>query len=88
MKQLCSLKQVHWYNPLICNLQHNVAADTALPMNGVTIDVTCVEIVLKFRLAKIAIYQSSAEVVTLGRPATRLRKTVVWNCFFKREITE
>ena len=44
------------YSPLIRNLRHTVAADIALPMDAVTIDVIRVEIALRFRLAKIAIY--------------------------------
>ncbi|GFU85685.1 uncharacterized protein TNCV_5126941 [Trichonephila clavipes] len=78
------------YRPFICNLRRKVAADIALPMDAVTIDVTCVEVPLQFRLATIAIYRSSAGVVTLGRPLTGVRTTVcvVWNCFHQREITE
>ena len=78
------------YSPFICNFRHTVAADIALPMDAVTIDVTRVEVTLQFRLAKIAIYWSSAGVVTLERPATGLRTTVcvVWNCLHKHEITE
>ncbi|GFY25530.1 uncharacterized protein TNCV_2486501 [Trichonephila clavipes] len=69
---------------------YSVAADIALPMDAVTVDVTRVEVALRFRLATIVIYRSSAGVVTLGRPPTGLRTTVcvVWNCFHKREITE
>ena len=52
------------YIPLICNLRYTVAADIALPMDAVIIDVTRVEIVLQFYLAKIAIYRSSARIVT------------------------
>ncbi|GFS56569.1 uncharacterized protein TNCV_4303441 [Trichonephila clavipes] len=44
------------YSPFICNLRRTVAADIALPMDAVTIDVTRVEITLRFRLATIAIY--------------------------------
>ncbi|GFT97544.1 uncharacterized protein TNCV_387071 [Trichonephila clavipes] len=78
------------YSPFICNIWRTVAADIALPMDAVTIDVTRVEVALRFRLATIAIYRSSAEVVTIGRPPTGLRTTVcvVWNCFYKREITK
>ena len=61
------------YSPLICNLLRTVAADIALPMDAITTDVTCVEVALRFRLAKIATYRSSAGVVTLGRSATGLR---------------
>ena len=78
------------YSPLTCNLRLAVAADIALPVDAVIIDVTRVGVVLRFRLAKIAIYRSSAGLVSLGRPATGLRTIVcaVWNCFHKREITE
>ncbi|GFT31717.1 uncharacterized protein TNCV_231261 [Trichonephila clavipes] len=78
------------YSPLICNLRRTVAADMALPVDSVTMDITRVEVALRFRLATIAIYRSAAGVVTLGRPPTGLRTTVcvVWNCFHKREITE
>ncbi|GFW32990.1 uncharacterized protein TNCV_1939141 [Trichonephila clavipes] len=78
------------YSPFICNLRRTVAADIALPMDAVTIDVPRVEVALRFRLATIAIYRSSAGIVTLGRPPTGLRAIVcvVWNCFHKREITE
>ncbi|GFX45150.1 uncharacterized protein TNCV_3431981 [Trichonephila clavipes] len=57
-------------------------------MDAVTIDVTRVEVALRFRLATIAIYRSSSGVVALGRPPTGLRTTVcvVWNCFHKREL--
>ena len=74
----------------MCNLQRTVAADITLPMETVTINTTRVEVTLRFRLAKIAIYRSSAGVVTLGRQCTDLRTTicVVWNCFYKRETTE
>ncbi|GFX07207.1 uncharacterized protein TNCV_2424121 [Trichonephila clavipes] len=44
------------YSPIICNLRRTVAADIALPMDAVTIDVTRVEVALRFRLATIAIY--------------------------------
>ncbi|GFT56104.1 uncharacterized protein TNCV_811511 [Trichonephila clavipes] len=78
------------YSPFMCNLRRTVAADKALPMDAITIDVIRVEVTLRFRLATIAIYRSSVEVVTLGRPPTGLRTyvCVVWNCFHKREITE
>ena len=78
------------YSPLICNLWHTVAADITLPIDAVTIDVTCVNFALKIRLAKIEIYRSSMGVVTLGRLATGLQTTVsvVWNCFHKHEITK
>ena len=77
------------YSPLICNLPRTAAADIALPMDVVTIDVIRVEVALRFRLS-VAIYRSSAGVVTFGRSATDLRTTVcvVWNYFHKREITE
>ena len=58
------------YRSLICNLWRSVAADIALPMDAVTIYVTRVDVALRFRLPKIAIYRSSPGVVTLGRPAT------------------
>ena len=64
------------YNPLICNLRRTVAGYITLPMDAVTIDITSVEVSLRFRLAKIAIYRSSTGVVTLGRQATGLRTTV------------
>ncbi|GFW09068.1 uncharacterized protein TNCV_3081601 [Trichonephila clavipes] len=54
------------YSPFICNFRCAVAADIALPMDAVTIHVPRVEVALRFRLATIAIYRSSAEVVTLG----------------------
>ena len=54
------------YSLLICNLRRTVATDIALPMDAVTIDVTHVEVTLRFRWAKIAMYRSSARVVTLG----------------------
>ena len=50
------------YSPLIYNLRHTVSADIALPMDHITTDLKCVEIALQFRLAKIAIYRSSAGV--------------------------
>ncbi|GFX14801.1 uncharacterized protein TNCV_1485441 [Trichonephila clavipes] len=50
------------YSPFICNLRRTVAADIALPMDAVSIDVTRVEVALRFRLATIAIYRSSAGV--------------------------
>ncbi|GFW65132.1 uncharacterized protein TNCV_393981 [Trichonephila clavipes] len=56
------------YSPFICNLWRTVAVDIALPMDAVTIDVTRVEVALRFRLAIISIYRSSAGVVTLRRP--------------------
>ncbi|GFX04695.1 general transcription factor II-I repeat domain-containing protein 2 [Trichonephila clavipes] len=49
-------------------------------MDAVTIDVTRVEVALRFRLTTIAIYRSFAGVVTLGRPSTGLRTTVYVNC--------
>ncbi|GFW24288.1 uncharacterized protein TNCV_605371 [Trichonephila clavipes] len=64
------------YSPLICYLRRTVSADIALPMDAVIIDVTRVEVILRFRLATIAIYRSSAGVVTIGRPPTSLRATV------------
>ncbi|GFX31965.1 uncharacterized protein TNCV_3408791 [Trichonephila clavipes] len=78
------------YSPFICNLRRTVVADIALPIDVVTIDVTRVEVTLRFRLATIAIYRSSVGVVTLGRQPTDLRTTVcvIWNCFHKYEITE
>ncbi|GFV98695.1 uncharacterized protein TNCV_1453811 [Trichonephila clavipes] len=78
------------YSPFICNLRCTVATDKALPMDSVTIDITCVEVTLRFRLATIAIYRSSAGLVTLVRPPTDLQTTVcaVWNYFHEREITE
>ena len=56
------------YSPLICNLRCTVAADIALQKDAVTIDVTRVVVALRFRLTKIAIYRSSAGVLTLVRP--------------------
>ncbi|GFT99628.1 uncharacterized protein TNCV_115051 [Trichonephila clavipes] len=47
------------HSPFICNLRRTEAADIALPMDAVTIDVTRVEVALRFRLATIAIYRSS-----------------------------
>ena len=81
---------IRGYIPLICNLQRIVAADVALPMDHITIDVARVEVVLPFHLSKIVKYRSSEEIVTLVRPATGLRTTVyeVWDCFHKSEITE
>ena len=38
------------YSPLIFNLRRTVAADIALPINAVTIDVTLEEVALRFRL--------------------------------------
>ena len=69
------------YSSLICNLLHIVAEDIALPMDAVTIHVKYVEVALWFRLAKIAIFWSSARDVALLRPAAGLRATVcvVWN---------
>ncbi|GFY04556.1 uncharacterized protein TNCV_4416411 [Trichonephila clavipes] len=62
------------YSPFICNLRRTVAADIALPMDAVTIDVTRVEEALRFRLSKIAIHRSSSPgIVPLG---DRLR--TVW----------
>ncbi|GFW82487.1 uncharacterized protein TNCV_1793801 [Trichonephila clavipes] len=51
------------YSPLICNLPGTVAADIALPMDAVTIDVTHVELALRLRLDTMAIYRSSMGVV-------------------------
>ena len=78
------------YSPFICNLLHTIAANIALPMVTVTIDVACVEVTLRFHLTKLATYRSSTGILTLGRPATGLRTTVcvVWNYFHKCEITE
>ena len=78
------------YSPLTCHLRRTTAGDIALPMNAVAIDVTCMEVTLRFRLAKIAIYRSSAGIVAFGRQVTGRRTTVsvVWNCFHKCEITE
>ncbi|GFX03572.1 uncharacterized protein TNCV_4751571 [Trichonephila clavipes] len=78
------------YSPLICYLRRTVAADIALPKDAVTIDVTRVEVSLRFRLATIAIYRSSAGVVTLERQPKGLQTIVCvfWNCFHKHEITE
>ena len=79
---------LHWTNrktqiqgtwadsPLICNLWRTIAVDIALPMDTVAIDVIRVEVALRFHLAKIAIYRSSAGVVTLGQSATGLRTIV------------
>ncbi|GFY23002.1 uncharacterized protein TNCV_2182631 [Trichonephila clavipes] len=36
------------YSPLICNFRRTVAADIAKPMDAVTIDVTRVEVTLRF----------------------------------------
>ena len=47
------------YNSLICNLWHIEAADIALPMDSITIDITHVEVTLLFRLAKIARHRLS-----------------------------
>ncbi|GFT99934.1 uncharacterized protein TNCV_1079731 [Trichonephila clavipes] len=52
--------------PFICNLRRTVTADIALPVDAATIDDTRVEVALRFRLATIAIYRSSGEVVPLG----------------------
>ena len=78
------------YSPLICNLRRTIAADIALPKDAVIIEVIRVEVAMRFRCAKMAIYQSSAGVVTLGWPATGFRTTacVVWNSFHKCEMTE
>ncbi|GFV21657.1 uncharacterized protein TNCV_2416731 [Trichonephila clavipes] len=78
------------YSSFICNLWRTVAADITLPMDTITIDVTRVEVALRFRLATIAIYRSSAGVVTLWRAPTGLRTTVcvVWNYLHKHEINE
>ncbi|GFW54331.1 uncharacterized protein TNCV_3702921 [Trichonephila clavipes] len=43
-------------SPFICYLWRTVAADIALPMDAVTIDVTRGEVTLRFRLSTIAIY--------------------------------
>ena len=53
-------------------------------------DVTRKEVALRFRLAKIAIYQPPMGVVNLGRPAMGLRAAVCvfWNSFHDREIGE
>ena len=64
------------YSSLICNLQCTVAADIALPMDAVTIDVTRVEVSLQLRLAKIVIYRSSFGVVTLGQLGVGLQTSV------------
>ncbi|GFU75164.1 uncharacterized protein TNCV_2056071 [Trichonephila clavipes] len=61
------------YSPFISNLRRTVAADIALPMDAITIDIICVEVALRFHLATVAIYRSSAGVVTLGQPPTGLR---------------
>ena len=53
------------YSPLIYNLQRTVAADIALPMDVATIDVTRMEVALRFRLAKITMHRSFAVVVNL-----------------------
>ena len=53
------------YSPLICNLRCTVAADIAIPMDAVTIDVIRVEVALGFQLTKIVICRSSAMVGTL-----------------------
>ena len=52
------------YSPLICYLRRTVATAITLQMDAVTVDVTHVEVDLRFHLAKIAIYRSSAGVVT------------------------
>ncbi|GFU14546.1 hypothetical protein TNCV_3251661 [Trichonephila clavipes] len=59
-------------------------------MAAATIDVTYEEVYLRFSLATIAKYLSSTWVVTLGRPATRLRSTVwlIWNCFHAHEMMD
>ncbi|GFU68833.1 uncharacterized protein TNCV_1548171 [Trichonephila clavipes] len=44
------------YSQFICNLQRTVAADIALPMDAVTIDVTRVEVAPRVLLVIIAIY--------------------------------
>ena len=54
------------YSSLICSRRRTVAADIALPMDAETIDVTRVEVTLRFRLATTAIYRYSAWAVTLG----------------------
>ncbi|GFY34654.1 uncharacterized protein TNCV_1373451 [Trichonephila clavipes] len=64
------------YSPFKYNLLRTVAADLALPMDTVAIDVIRVEDALRFRLATMAIYRSSAGVVTIGKPSTGLRTTV------------
>ncbi|GBM54873.1 hypothetical protein AVEN_158310-1 [Araneus ventricosus] len=46
--------------PFMCNLRRTVVADIVLPMVAATIDVTRVEVDLRFRLATTAIYRSSA----------------------------
>ncbi|GFU72359.1 uncharacterized protein TNCV_933101 [Trichonephila clavipes] len=38
------------YSSFICNLRRTVDADIALPMNDVTIDMTRMEVALRFRL--------------------------------------
>ena len=59
-------------------------------MHAVTIYVILVVVTLRFCMAKIAMYRSTADVVTLGRLVTGLPTTVyvVWNCFHKLENTE
>ena len=50
------------YSLLICNLRCTVAADIVLPMNTVTIDVTRVEVTLRFCLAKIAVHWEKSNI--------------------------
>ncbi|GFU62675.1 uncharacterized protein TNCV_3442771 [Trichonephila clavipes] len=60
------------YSPFMCNLQRTEASDIALRCNHRERerererDVTHLEVALRFRLATIAIYRSSAGVVTHG----------------------
>ncbi|GFU46882.1 uncharacterized protein TNCV_640331 [Trichonephila clavipes] len=44
------------YSPFTCNLWRTVAADISLSIDAVNIDVTGVEVALRFRLAAIEIY--------------------------------
>ena len=46
------------YRPHMCNLRRTVATYIALPMNAEAIDVTRVEVALRFYFAKKAIYRS------------------------------
>ncbi|GFW00604.1 uncharacterized protein TNCV_2283501 [Trichonephila clavipes] len=78
------------YSPFICNLRRTVAADIALPMGAVTMDVTRVKVALRFRLATLALHwcakikdeveklasQLNAEAERIERPIRRLSKVM------------
>ncbi|GFU86683.1 uncharacterized protein TNCV_2881031 [Trichonephila clavipes] len=78
------------YRPFKCSLRGTVVTDMVLSMSAATIDVTPVQVDLRFRLVTKAIYLSSIGVQLLDDRVQILGQILgcVWNCFRNRKMAE